>query len=183
MNNLFAEIQSAKQKKKLKKTNTKVTQRDGKVFITQKTDDGEFKQQYKETVDISTYLNEKELTKEEVKDHDDYVQLFDIENWYKDIKSITFDTYFIPLTIQNAELITNMFIQFHKEQKSNEWINQQIHSNKSLTILCNKINEIININKMNGCFCKLSSRSPKDSTDDKLQKMFNEKIQDLKKKK
>lgn len=177
---LFADITSNK-KRNLKKTSTKVTQRDGKVYVATKSDDGALKEEYKETVDISNYLQKKELTKEEIKQHDEFVQSFDIEQWYKDLKSVTFDTYFIPLSIENAELITKLFTDFHGDKdKTNEWILNQINENQGLNTLCDKINEIITTNKMNGCFSKLSSRSPKDSTNEKLSEIFNKKIKELK---
>ena len=157
----------------IKATTIKVTQRDGQVFEEKKSNEGNYTKEYKETVEIPDYLKKKKpLTKEEMKEHDDFVQLFDIENWYSDLEQITFQTYFIELSLKNAQKITELF----QKQMQNE-IRKEIENDSELMNICKQIDDIMSKYKMsNGCFCKLSSRSPKDATQTKMKEIFENKI-------
>jgi hypothetical protein len=83
-------------------------------------------------------------------------QFFDsgCQNWYDLISHLTFKTYFIDLSIENAKAIVNEHKNYIKLNK---------YDNDILQGLEGLIDTVIKENHLNKVFIKLSTRSPKDS--------------------
>eukprot|EP01137_Pigoraptor_chileana_P032201 Opistho-2@21210 len=83
---------------------------------------------------------------------------FDVQVWYPILKSVTFPTWFTPLSRSEAEAIVaqyrSLFCGAHPPT--------QTHLDVLSSLSC-RLDEIISSAKMNGCFVRLSSRSPKDA--------------------
>lgn len=98
------------------------------------------------------------------KEHWEYVLQTNVEKWYPLIAHLTFTSHWIPLTMDEAKEMIELYSgQLNiKEHFSLEaafsWMSEEIKD--KLKTLTNKLDEAMDIKKH--YFCKLSTRSPKD---------------------
>lgn len=140
------ELSNSKKSKKLKKTKTQVRTRDGKVFEEKKTQDG-YELEFKKKEKIPEYLQEKKQDINEIKKHQKFVESFNIEKWYPIIKDLTFDTYFISINTNMANIFINTFKEYHLLKSKNElkpkYFNELITKNKQLFSIKQKMDDIL----------------------------------------
>lgn len=98
---------------------------------------------------------------------------FSVEEWYEHIKDLTFETYFIPMTVSDA-----LSIQHSYESKKKNDVKKFTDNDKAnIKNLIEKINTIIQ-DKFKGepAFIRMSTRSGKDAV--VKTKEFKEKLKD-----
>lgn len=112
-------------------------------------------------------------------DKHEHAMAYDLEEWYSECEQFTFPTQFIPLSMEEANTILEIFKI--KSRKSTEENQLPKELQEKLNNLENKVNNLINEIKQKsekysdaGFFIRLSSRSPKDAgfSDDYKHKMI-----------
>ena len=85
---------------------------------------------------------------------------YDVEEWYPLLKEYSFETNFIPLTVEEAVCILQRYRR-DVIRRTNLFMFDEQQEKLGLQKLAQKLAPILN--NMKGAFIRLSTRSPKDS--------------------
>eukprot|EP01087_Luapelamoeba_hula_P016383 TRINITY_DN5034_c2_g1_i1.p1 TRINITY_DN5034_c2_g1~~TRINITY_DN5034_c2_g1_i1.p1 ORF type:complete len:344 (+),score=66.96 TRINITY_DN5034_c2_g1_i1:114-1145(+) len=102
----------------------------------------------------------------------DKIHAVNLENWYPDLKDVTFGTVFEDLSQEEARAIVQ---EYAARKKTN---NTQTPLPSILTNLAKRIDDAMTPFKAEGAFVRLSTRSPKDAglAQDETMRLFNAEV-------
>jgi len=98
----------------------------------------------------------------------------DIEQWYDALKDVTYETVFLPITIEEGKAM----VEIYDSKDTGASVSPQL--NETIRAMTSKLQTVMNKYE-SGCFIKLSSRSAKDSSisSDRTKNIFRKLINEV----